>query len=163
MYEGTCTLNIQVMQTWVRLSNFIDTPPKRQKTSSYFHLPTEEHKTRECYPTEPEGHDIRTLTQLQNARANDEPQPAVRSIYIYFQSHNFWLICHNHRSHGYALKSQNTHVFSWEIDLCVRHRWNEIGHRLLSGHKSLLNMFTSHIVVSQVTNLWHKYCTSHNS
>ncbi|CAA3033582.1 Hypothetical predicted protein [Olea europaea subsp. europaea] len=38
--------------------DFVDTPPKRKKTHSRFHPPTEEYAMREYYPTEPEGHDI---------------------------------------------------------------------------------------------------------
>ncbi|CAA2993975.1 Hypothetical predicted protein [Olea europaea subsp. europaea] len=57
--------------------DFVDTPPRRKKTPSHFHPPTEEHATREYYPTEPEGHDIHTSTQPQATRTDDEPQPAV--------------------------------------------------------------------------------------
>ncbi|CAA3008694.1 Hypothetical predicted protein [Olea europaea subsp. europaea] len=55
--------------------DFVDTPPKRKKTPSRFHPPTEEHATREYYPTEPKGHDIHTSPQPQATHANNEPQP----------------------------------------------------------------------------------------
>ncbi|CAA2993002.1 Hypothetical predicted protein [Olea europaea subsp. europaea] len=57
--------------------NFADTSPRRKKTLSHFHPPTEEHATRKYYPTEPKGHDIHTSVQPQATRANDEPQPSV--------------------------------------------------------------------------------------
>ncbi|CAA3005293.1 Hypothetical predicted protein [Olea europaea subsp. europaea] len=50
---------------------------KGKKTPSRFHPPTEEHTTREYYPTEPEGHDIHTSPQPQATHADDEPKPAV--------------------------------------------------------------------------------------
>ncbi|CAA2969730.1 Hypothetical predicted protein [Olea europaea subsp. europaea] len=50
---------------------------KEKKTHSRFHPPTEEHATREYYPTEPEGHDIHILPQSQATHADDEPQPVV--------------------------------------------------------------------------------------
>ncbi|CAA2990038.1 Hypothetical predicted protein [Olea europaea subsp. europaea] len=45
------------------VDDFVDTPPKRKKTPSRFHPPTEEHATQEYYHTEPEGHDIHTSLQ----------------------------------------------------------------------------------------------------
>ncbi|CAA3004168.1 Hypothetical predicted protein [Olea europaea subsp. europaea] len=57
--------------------NLVDTPPRRKKIPSHFHPPTEEHATREYYPTELEGHDIHTSAQSQATRADDEPQPVV--------------------------------------------------------------------------------------
>ncbi|CAA2982933.1 Hypothetical predicted protein [Olea europaea subsp. europaea] len=44
-------------------NDFVDTPSKKKKTPTHFHLPTEEHATRKYYPTEPEGHDIHTSPQ----------------------------------------------------------------------------------------------------
>ncbi|CAA2979620.1 Hypothetical predicted protein [Olea europaea subsp. europaea] len=55
-------------------NDFVDTPPKRKKTLSHFHPPTEEHTAQEYYPTKPEGHDIYTSAQPQAGHTNDEPQ-----------------------------------------------------------------------------------------
>ncbi|CAA2952174.1 Hypothetical predicted protein [Olea europaea subsp. europaea] len=57
--------------------DFVDTLPKRKKTHSRFHPPTEEHATREYYPTELEGHDMHISPQPQATHADDELQPAV--------------------------------------------------------------------------------------
>ncbi|CAA2954429.1 Hypothetical predicted protein [Olea europaea subsp. europaea] len=56
--------------------DFVDTPPKRKKTHSHFPPPTEEHATREYYPTELEGHDMHISPQPQATHADDELQPA---------------------------------------------------------------------------------------
>lgn len=54
--------------------NFIDTLPKRQKTSTYFHSPIEHQTIQEYYLTEPQAYDIHTPTEPHATNADDEPQ-----------------------------------------------------------------------------------------